>query len=219
MMNNYKKLFLTTLFLLTSHSGFASNNLVKEVKTVQAKLKYSHYKLGGDVFNLKKGVFLIDCSSYVTNLLQRSVPNAYQQITAYTHTNRPTAMAYYNYFQHLTKDDNSDNWQNVAKVKELKPGDIIAFRYRHKGHRATGHVMVVMKSPKPTKNKKGYVVRIADSTPYHHSSDTRKHHGGVGVGNLVLYANDEGKPISYSWAKGLSPSNKMLINMGRPIEA
>ncbi len=193
------------------------NPMVQEVNQVLSKEHYTRYILGGQVFNVKKGVFLVDCSSYVSHLLKRVEPNAYQQLVEFAGTETPNSLDFYNFFKKLSLNNDSDYWQPINKVKNLKPGDIIVFRYKHLRRRIAGHVMVVMKKPKAMPNKPhSYVVRVSDSSPFRHTNDTR-HHSGIGAGSMVLYTNSDGKPLSYSWKLNMGRENTMLIDLGRPI--
>src|SRR5579871_5401507 len=121
--------------------------LVNFVTHTINNLKYSSYKFGGNHFDPNKGVYVLDCSAYVDNVLASAHPDAFFDIVDNVGSERPTSRDYYTFFKSLTADG-SDSWNAVKKVEELEAGDIIVFRYKNKkGKITSGHVMVVMDTP------------------------------------------------------------------------
>lgn len=180
--------------------------------------KYTAYKLGGSRFDTRKGVYILDCSSYVGQILRNVSPRAFLNLVRNTGTPSPNTTHYYDFFSTLPSDN--PYWDKVEDIEELRPGDIIVFRYKkHRHARTRGHIMMVMDKPILTDN--GYNVRITDAAPVRHSDDTRgKHRSGIGVGTVRLQANPKtGQPAAYAWQEGSRWKKNVRFAMARPIKA
>ncbi|GEM_PF-6691413 len=208
--------------------GFTSTveqRLVDFVNKTVDNLHYSSYKLGGTHFDSERGVYIVDCSTYVDNILQTVNPQAYSSLVNSTGTYKPTSQHYYNFFHQLSYDP-KNFWNKVNAVDQLQAGDILVFRntkthvVHHRHHRrvvrtvTTGHVMVVM--DKPVKTPGAFLVRVTDSAPQGHSEDTRSH-SGIGIGTLMLKVNPQtGQPSAYAWKMGSGWERNVNFAMGRP---
>lgn len=179
---------------------FATNTehgIVALVHNAIASLRSTHYRYGGNYFNMSSGVYEVDCSDYVDDLLKISQPKAYADLADSTGTEKPTSSDYYRFFNNLP-DNSRHAWQRVDDVESLRPGDILVFH----NYRGGGHVMVVMGTPMQTQDDDNtYLVQVSDSASSRHSDDTRAPHAsGIGIGTLLLKANPEtGKPSAYAW--------------------
>jgi len=199
-------------------TGFVSSfgqRLVNFVHKTVVNVKYTAYKLGGSHFDTLRGIYVVDCSTYIDNILKKIHPDAYTSLKNSSGSDKPTTKEYYNFFTQL-KDD-SDYWNKIDYVKELRPGDILVFR--NKGAHTGGHVMVVMNEP--TKDSNGYAVRVADSAPVGHSEDTRTlHNSGIGIGTLQLKVNPKtGEPSAYAWKVGSYWQKNVKFAMARPYDS
>lgn len=185
-------------------------------KTV-SNLKYSVYKLGGGHFEPSRGVYILDCSDYVDNVLQAADPKAYSGLVNYMGTDRPTSQHYYDFFTELDDDNIQHGWTKISDVDDLMPGDVLVFRYKHGVHATGGHVMIVM--DKPIGDDNVYLVRVADSAPSGHSHDTRQPNtSGIGIGTLLLKTDPiSGRPSAYAWKVGAPFKSNVRIAMGRPV--
>lgn len=207
-----------------SHSSFpfhffssVEHRLVDFVHKTVGSLKYSVYKLGGTHFDAQHGVYIVDCSDYVDNLLQTVHPDAFSNLVDTMGAEKPTTQHYYDFFRDLAVAPNH-YWQKVDSVENLEAGDILVFRYKNGLHHQTGgHVMVVM--DKPIQDEDGFLVKVADSARVGHSEDTRGSHvSGIGIGTLVLKTHpDTGRPFAYAWRVGARWNSNVNIAMARPI--
>lgn len=225
---NFKsKMILMGLLLLaspamaTSETSYVSaikQRVVEFAHNTVSTLSYSAYKLGGNRFDVSRGIYVIDCSSYVDHILKAATPNAYSSLVNSSGSNSPTSQHYYEFFKNLSFKT-KQYWNKVEAVEELEPGDILVFRKKTAPRNAVrGHVMVVMEKP-VVQNSGAFWVRVADSTPYRHSEDTREAHaGGIGIGKLLLKVNPEtSKPYAYAWKEGAHWQRNVNFAMGRPI--
>jgi hypothetical protein len=176
--------------------------LVSLVNRAIGALHHTSYRLGGQYFDLSRGIYEEDCSGYVDQLLNRAEPDAYATLTEWTHTTKPSSFDYYDFFRKLP-DQSWHFWQKVRDVARLKPGAIMVFRYHgHSRYGSGGHVMVVMSQPIPVENHDDtFLVRVSDSAQSGHSDDTRaRHTSGVGIGTLLLKVNPfTHEPNAYAW--------------------
>ena len=204
----------------TSNSSFMSSmeqRLVSFVHKSVAGLRYSVYQLGGSRFDPSRGVYVLDCSGYVDNILQTIYPEAYSNLVNYTGSEKPTTQHYSQFIKGLTEDP-SDYWNKVDHIEQLRAGDILVFRYKNsRGRETGGHVMVVM--DKPVREDGDFLVRVADSAPAGHSEDTRQSHtSGIGIGTLLLKANPKtGHPSAFAWKVGSCWKKNVSFAMARPI--
>jgi hypothetical protein len=196
-------------FAATTEQG-----IVALVHRAIASLQSTHYRYGGNYFNMSSGIYELDCSDYVDDLLKISQPRAYADLADATGTQKPTSSDYYRFFNNLP-DNSGHAWQRVDDVEALKPGDILVFHNYSGG----GHVMVVMNTPRLTQDDDStYLVQVSDSASSRHSNDTRAPHvSGVGIGTLLLKTNPEtGEPNAYAWTVD-SGWDRVRVAMAEPL--
>ena len=103
----------------------------------------------------------------------------------------------------------------ITSVPEIRPGDILAVKYRNRKDN-TSHIMLVAEKPTRRKPSKPIVdgaeeqweINIIDSSKTGHGlTDTRhkkgadgKDHDGLGKGVTRIYADRSGKVIGFSWS-------------------
>lgn len=200
-------------------SGFISSiseRLVTFVHKTVNTLRYSTYKFGGTHFDTSRGVYVLDCSDYIDNVLAAVYPAAYFDLVHTSGSDKPTTQHYYEFFSTLD-NGSKDYWSRIDNVEDLEAGDILVFRYKGIGMRRGGHVMVVM--DKPIRDDDIFLVRVADSAPSGHSSDTRQGRvSGIGIGTLMLKANPKtGEPFAYAWKIGARWEKNVNFAMARPM--
>lgn len=201
-------------------SSSAKQSLVQLADRTVQTLRHTMYKLGGTHFDSSKGVYEIDCSGYVDNLLHQANPQAYSSLSEWSKTYRPTSKDYYDFFNRLPST-NWGYWHKIGGVHELQPGDILVFRYKNsKSRRVGGHVMVVMDKPIPDRSAPNvFWVNVADSAASGHTNDTRPAHtSGVGIGALLLKVNPgTNEPNAYAWRAGAAWKHDMNFVMAEPV--
>lgn len=209
----------TPIYAANIRHGFVASieqRLVQFVHKTISTIQYSAYKLGGRRFDASKGIYVLDCSDYVDNILHAIYPKAYSNLVNSSGTDKPTSQHYFEFFNGLSEADNY-YWSKIDEVDQLQPGDILVFRKKNGfRHGASGHVMIVME--KPIGESDEYLVRVADSAPVGHSQDTRvAHTSGIGIGTLLLKVDpNSGKPSAYAWKIGSRWVNNVSFAMARP---
>lgn len=192
-------------------------SLVSFVRYTVSSLHYTAYKMGGTKIDESRGIYVVDCSTYVDHVMKNVYPNAYSSLTSWSGSEKPNSDDYFHYFEQLSED--SKHWNAVDDVESLRPGDVIVFRYRNRwGKETGGHVMIVM--DKPIQNGDAFLVRIADSAPTGHSMDTRQKRGsGIGIGTMMLKVNPRtSQPYAYAWNENSRFNTNVSVAMARPVD-
>jgi len=201
-----------------SWTNSIEENLTKFAHKTVATLHYSSYKFGGNRFDPQHGVYMLDCSSYVDNMLHQTSPKAYSILAQWSGSYKPNSEHYYNFFNRLSAtDEETYHWNKVSNTQKLQAGDILVFRYKNaRGRSSGGHVMLVM--DKPVGNSEVLQVRVADSAETGHSADTRGNRAsGIGIGTLLLKVNPAtGQPYAFAWRVNSPWNSRVNIAMGRP---
>jgi cell wall-associated NlpC family hydrolase len=190
-------------------------SLVSFVRYSVSSLHYTAYKMGGTKIDESRGIYVVDCSSYVDHVMKNVYPNAFTSLTNWSGSEKPNSDDYFHYFEQLSND--SKHWNSVDDVDSLRPGDVIVFRYKYRwGKETGGHVMIVM--DKPIQNGDAFLVRIADSAPTGHSKDTRQSRGsGIGIGTMMLKVNPRtSRPYAYAWNENSRFNSNVSVAMARP---
>lgn len=197
--------------------GFAASigqSIAAFVQRTVATLHYTSYRFGGNRFDAKHGIYVLDCSDYVDHVLRAVYPHAYLSLVNACASDKPTSQNYYSFFTRLS-DDPKHYWNRVNEVDHLQAGDILVFRDQNGPTEGGGHVMIVMSKPLHTAN--AFLVRVADSALAGHSHDTRRL-SGIGIGTLSLRVDPQsGRPFAYAWKVGSRWENNVEIAMGRPV--
>ncbi len=200
----------------TQLSNSIEQELIDFVHHTVNNLNYSAYKRGGIRADIARGIYILDCSTYIDVILKSVYPRAYSNLVRATASEKPSSRVYYDFFKRLSKSP-KPYWDKIENVKFLRPGDVLVFRYlNHKKKATGGHVMIVMNTPQSSANT--FLVRVADSAAAGHSQDTRElHESGIGVGTLLLKVNPKtGRPSAYAWKLGAPLKSNVTIAMARP---
>lgn len=198
---------LLPTYLLSS----IEKTLVKFVRNTVDSINYTKYKLGGTKIEPKRGVYIVDCSSYVDHILKTVYPQAYSSLTRWSGSQKPTTHDFYQYFINLS--DHSRHWDSIDDASDLRPGDILVFR-----NKSGGHVMIIMDMPE--RNGNTLILQIADAAPSGHSKDTRQpHSSGIGIGTMLLKINPvTAQPYAYAWKVGAKWQSNVNFAMARPLD-
>ncbi|CAN5225118.1 hypothetical protein BH10PSE19_BH10PSE19_14080 [soil metagenome] len=198
-----------------------SHKLLGYVKLTLNALHHTRYRFGGKRFDTAKGIYSVDCSGYVNNLLGLSNPHAFHEILNQQQISRPNTTDYYRFLGHIPYGRSSSHWYHVRGISELRAGDILVYSSPGRSkRRSPGHVMIVVETPKRDSRATGiYHVRVADSAHSGHSYDTRRPHtSGIGVGTLLLKANPHtNQPIAFAWREDSRWKLGVDFAMGRMI--
>jgi hypothetical protein len=117
------------------------------------------------------GRFDFDCSGMATWVLARSAPAAHDAVMRRNGRRRPVASDYYDVIAQTPTSNAHDGWLRVAHVRDLKPGDLIAWRRPQAIVSSnTGHVLFVVAVPQQVDGEgRRFLVRVADATSIPHA--------------------------------------------------
>lgn len=165
-----------------------------------------------------------DCSALVSAILKHACRIDDSQLSRWLGRKRPLARDYYDTIHAAC------GFQELADPKDIRPGDIIAFKYPASA-KDTGHVMIAdgdaierTATDPIIESTKQWDLSIIDSTGSSHGKgDTRrdkdgKARSGLGRGTIRLYTAD-GKIVGYTWSTGpksvYRPAAERAIAVGR----
>src|SRR5262249_25129600 len=108
-------------------------------------------------------------------------------------------------------------WQQIPRVADARPGDVIAWRHEVPKPNNTGHVVIVDK--KPVVEKDGLVrMDIIDSTTLP-SADITADKGKTGIGRRTMWfkVDSDGRAVSYVRGKRTAAPKTEAISIGRAL--
>ena len=185
------------------HLSEAARRLLASVKSTS----YSHHS----AIDEDSGSFVTDCSGLVTWLLRQNLPGHLAAIPIKHGRSHPVAVDFQEAFA-----ASATGWQCVVRVQDVRPGDVLAWRYLNpKPGKSTGHVMVIDSAATPD-GENVFSVAVIDSTTAPHDDDTRSEFDGVGRGTIHLRVDADGAPVEVR-GKTSSAFHKRAFAIGRPV--
>jgi hypothetical protein len=168
-----------------------------------------------------------DCSGFISYLLSTVCPDQYEAVRKREAKCRyPLSRTYQQFFSTLSPEKPSDGWLKVAKVSDLRRGDIIAWKKPGgTGHKSgTGHVMMVEDAPSsPVEEAHGSVtiryvsIPVIDSSSVWHFKPElfppkagQTSRNGLGKGYIRIILDDGDVPVGY-WEGTYSLKHKKEI--------
>src|SRR5262245_32230401 len=188
--------------------------LAELADTILRTAQESHYSHRAFV-DASRGVYDVDCSSFVSYLLRQVTPRAYALVPKQSGAANPRAFKFQQFFAALGHGEQAPGWSAVPRLLDAQPGDIIAWSNLPLiPGQDTGHVMVVAAPPLP--NTDGTVsVTVYDATGTAHADHTRAPGvTGVGRGTLRFQMDAAGAPVAYQFAPGRE-FHRHKISIGR----
>lgn len=198
----------------------AESPVIAQLRRIDASLRTSRYRHATRV-DVARGRYEFDCSGMVNWVLARSAPVAWRTMSA--RARRPRARDYRRVLSGLSRGSRARGWEPVLRVADARPGDVVAWESGEPWSMGnTGHVVIVVERPEAyVWPRDTYRVRIADSTGFGHSDDTRLADGrtGFGYGSILLVVDPTtGMPRAMGWWGDLPlVSVEAPIAIGRPV--
>lgn len=181
----------------------AARRLLASVKSTS----YSHHS----IIDEDSGSFVTDCSGLMTWLLKQEMPEHLAAIPIKRGRSHPVAVDFQEAFV-----AGATGWQRIARVQDVRPGDVLAWRYLNpKPGKSTGHVMVIDSAAVPDGDSV-FSVAVIDSTTAPHDDDTRSDTDGVGRGTIHLRVDADGAPVEVR-GKSSSVFRKHAFAIGRAV--
>ncbi|HEX5472305.1 MAG TPA: hypothetical protein VFW73_10480 [Lacipirellulaceae bacterium] len=184
-----------------------------------------------------KGVYRCDCSGFVGYVLNRTVAKDVGRGPFQDGRKHPTAMEYEKSFAAAPVAENAQSgqssfasripqkgtapgrsrWQQVVRLLDARPGDVIAWRHEKPKPGNTGHVIIVDQAPVVEKNGMVRVVEI-DSTTLPWQDDTGAKHGtGIGRRTMWFTVDKNGRPYGYVRGSRSAKLKVEPISIGRAL--
>jgi hypothetical protein len=163
------------------------------------------------------GIYDVDCSRFVSYVLQRVEPDQYSLIPKEDTQPCPRAFKYCEYFTALN-GRGTNGWRRIYRLDDARRGDVLAWQFPDiKVDQDTGHVMILAERPKIASDGQ-LSVRVYDSSVLAHYDDTRdqgdKRITGVGEGTILFKVDDDGHPTAFQFGPG-DKFHAYVIAIGR----
>jgi hypothetical protein len=182
-------------------------------------IKLTEYRHKTDI-DEKKGAYYCDCSGFVGYVLNRTVAKDDGKGPFHDGRKRPLARDYEKGFAKAPeKADGKGGWQQVVRLTDARPGDVIAWRHEKPKPNNTGHVVIVDQTPVVEKDGLIRVV-VIDSTTLP-SSDLAGGKGKSGIGRRTMWfmVGKDGEPHGYVRGSRTAKPKVEAISVGRALPA
>jgi len=181
------------------------------IAAIERSLHSSIYQHGVQI-DEEEGLYRFDCSQMVSWILRRATRLAYAQAHG-------LAGNIFHGIDQIPPDHPTRGLRHVARIADLLPGDVIAWRTPPGlPSRVSGHVVIA--AGPPVAFRRGYLVRVVDSTSYPHGEDSRAGGSGFGYGTMYFETDPAtGEGIGYGWTGRYSERYvlRTRIAVGRPL--
>ena len=188
-----------------------------EAMRILTSIQLTEYRHTTDI-DEKKGTYYCDCSGFVGYVLNRTVSKDDKKGPFGNGDRRPLAMDYEKGFAKAPETVAiGARWQQIARVADARPGDVIAWRHEKPLPGNTGHVVIV--DQKPVVEKDGLVrMGVIDSTTLP-SSDITKDKGKSGIGRRTMWfkVDSDGRAVGYVRGSRTSKPKVEEISIGRAL--
>ena len=211
-----KMKFFAIVLLFLTHTLWA-DSMIEEATKILSNKRISAYDYKKSI-DEKEGIYIFDCSTFISFVLKKSSPEALNALHVDEHHTHARAKNFYEFLARLDEGERVQGWMGIKRIQNVQAGDIIAWKYDPKlKKRDTGHVIMVYE--KPVLEEKGlWRVRVLDSTKGKHAQDSRgENENGLGLGVMWFRVNQEGFPIAlHSLDKTKKPVHRDIA-MGRVL--
>ncbi|MFH1461426.1 MAG: hypothetical protein ABIF12_00550 [bacterium] len=206
-----------------------------EAHRILSNIKESYYEHSTTV-DETSGIYNTDCSGLAAYILRYALNSHYLPIDAakITGQTRPLASDFCQFFRSLSNEydtiTNISGWMRVKYLRNIKPGDIIAWDYVDEANENTGHVVIVDTitekfTTSVTINSTSYweyKVRVIDASSGTHYQDTRElttnvTGQGIGAGYMYFGVNSTGEIKYYKWSSRSGTPHFEIFGIGRAI--
>jgi hypothetical protein len=197
----------------------ATKGVHDEAMRVLNSVKLTEYRHKTDI-DEKKGAYYCDCSGFVGYVLNRTVAKDDGKGPFHDGRKRPLAMDYEKGFTKAPETaGGKGGWQQIVRMSDARPGDVIAWRHERPKPGNTGHVVIVDQTPVIEKDGLLRVV-VIDSTTLP-SSDLAGGKGKSGIGRRTMWftVDKDGEPKGYVRGSRTAKPKVEAISVGRALPA
>jgi hypothetical protein len=190
-----------------------------EAIRILSSINKTEYRHKTDI-DEKKGAYYCDCSGFVGYVLSRTVAKDDPKGPLHNGKKRPTASQYEKFFEAAPDTaGRARGWQQIVRLADARPGDVIAWRHEKPKPGNTGHVVII--DQPPVLEKDGLVrVAIIDSTTLP-SADITKDKGKSGIGRRTMWFTVDKDGRAHGTVRGSRKSKAKVepISIGRAVPA
>lgn len=197
----------------------ATRSVHEEAERILNSIQSTVYQHNTEI-DEKAGAYRCDCSGFVGYVLNCTTAKGDPTGPLGDKKKRPLAMDYEKFFEKApVKNGGDGRWQQVAKLADARPGDVIAWRHEKPMPGNTGHVVIV--DQWPIVEEDGLVrVVVIDSTTKPQVDDTRaKGTSGVGRGSMWFIVDADGHATGYVRGSRTAKPKNEAISIGRALPA
>jgi hypothetical protein len=173
--------------------------VVASLEGIQRGLTVTKYEHRARI-DVRKGVYVWDCSIMAAWILARTAPEARRSLAA----PKPLARDFYKTIAAAAGASRRAGWRRLVGPADVEPGDVFAWLKpaMFKQRQNTGHVGFVAGKPwRHPKQPSVWLVRIADATTERHGDDSRPSggEGGFGTATIGFLVDARGAAVAYGW--------------------
>lgn len=184
--------------------GVGSDSVAAEAERIVSNVRVTHYQ-HDEVVDESVGVYDLDCSEFVSDILQHAAPAQYTEVPKESDEPDPRAFKYYEFFASLSTTPAS-GWQVVDRFADATRGDILVWRTPEaRKHHDTGHIVILAAAPKQ-RDDGDWEVDVYDSSEIRHYHDSRVvdgvYNSGVGTGAIRFHVDAAGHPTAFQFGPG-----------------
>jgi cell wall-associated NlpC family hydrolase len=200
----------------------ADSPVLEAIRRIDKRVRTTRYVHATRV-DEGSGRYEFDCSGMAAWVLARGAPAAHATVMRHSGRGRPVASDYFDVMAQASDASARDGWLRVAHARDLRPGDMIAWRKPSAiASSNTGHVVFVVSAPQRVdEGGQRFLVRVADSTSIPHGDDTRprRNASGFGYGTITLFLDHpDSDVVAYGW-QGIATriDFRTPLALGRPV--
>lgn len=197
--------------------------------TTMTATRYQHM----DIEDAAAGTYYYDCVGMVTYTLRLATPQALRTLLADLRIRPgyvPSPPLYVQWFTSLDTEPDPF-WQDVSRVADIQPGDVIAWNLEANNPDSTvkGHAVIAAGPPLLLADG-SYALLVYDSTATPHGPTDSRHDdprneigpnglpSGLGKGTIQLIPDPTtGAPVAVAWTVGTAPTT-VPIGIGRALQ-
>lgn len=197
----------------------ATQAVHKEAVRILNSIQLTEYRHKTDI-DEDKGAYYCDCSGFVGYVLNRTVAKEDEKGPFGDGRKQPRAMDYEKGFAKAPEKAGKGGWQQVVRLVDARPGDVIAWRHEKPKPGNTGHVVIV--DQKPVVEKDGLVrVAIIDSTTLPSTDLDGKGKSGIGRRTMWFTVDTNCRAVGSVRRSRTSKPKVEPISIGRalPVDA
>jgi hypothetical protein len=197
----------------------ASKSVYDEAMRILSSIQSTKYEHTTNI-DEKEGRYYCDCSGFVGYVLNRTVSKDDRSGPLHNGDRRPVAAEFERHFEAApTKSSRSTLWQQVTRLEDARPGDVIAWRLAVPKPNDTGHVVIV--AEQPVVENDGIVKVVAIDSTVLPSADITADKGKTGIGRRTMWftVDQEGRPSGYIRGSRTATPKTDTIAIGRPLPA